>query len=322
MTSCLPGYAGGKTTPRSLEPTQPPSPLPGGVARESTWTLSTSREEAHTRHRTLGCDVPEPILAAALISYAVLLTATVVCFLKGRTDIARVGVVGAMVPPLAALLIVTGDSLIDFEDNEEEGWVVGLLVVLPISLLTAAVFLRALGATIWSALRSAMVASWWDSSPLGLRLLVLLPGLAMVVVFGSPLLFEEFGNGSPTVGTVISDITEPAPSGSSGIELADDAFSTDEDSILRVPPPGVLSNDSDLDDDPLKVTGHHEFSAAGARVDVSTDGAVIYDPRAASRLDGLEQGDLFEDTFRYRASDGTTHRWAVVEVTVAGQSDP
>lgn len=117
-------------------------------------------------------------------------------------------------------------------------------------------------------------------------------------------------------------ITAPVPSPSSGIELADDVASTDEDSILRVPAPGVLANDSDLDGDDLTVNGHHEFSAAGARVVVFEDGAWTYDPTAAQRLQALDDGVVFDDMFRYRASDGATDRWAAVEVAVTGRSDP
>ncbi len=171
----------------------------------------------------------------------------------------------------------------------------------------------------------------------GLMLGALFAGIAQrsriigALAVGSPLamvlglfLIAALGNASDRDRSIEVQpvITEPEPSPSSGIELAHDVASTDEDSVLRVPAPGVLANDSDLDGDELTVNGHHEFSAAGAQVEVSEDGAWTYDPTAAQRLQALHDGDVFHDTFMYRASDGTTDRWAAVEVAVAGRSDP
>lgn len=129
---------------------------------------------------------------------------------------------------------------------------------------------------------------------------------------------SEAADSPPIKGPVF---TAPAQSPSSGVRLADDAASTDEDSVLRVPAPGVLGNDSDLDGEALTVTDFHTHSAAAARVVVSEDGAWTYDPTAATRLQALDDGDVFDDTFRYRASDGTTDRWAVVVIAVTGRSD-
>lgn len=61
------------------------------------------------------------------------------------------------------------------------------------------------------------------------------------------------------------------------------------------------------------MAGHDRFSRAGASIVVTPDGAWVYDPTSARRLQALDDGDVLEDSFRYRASDGTKERWAVVE---------
>lgn len=73
----------------------------------------------------------------------------------------------------------------------------------------------------------------------------------------------------------------------------DDVYSTDKDTPLTVPTPGVLANDSDLEGDPLralKVSGPSHGMLA-----LNTDGSFIYIP------DSDFKGT---DSFTYKANDG------------------
>jgi hypothetical protein len=73
-----------------------------------------------------------------------------------------------------------------------------------------------------------------------------------------------------------------------------DAFSTAEDTVLTVPAPGVLGNDTDPDGDPLTavlVTGPSHGSLT-----LNANGSFSYTP--AADFAG-------SDSFTYRASDGT-----------------
>ena len=92
----------------------------------------------------------------------------------------------------------------------------------------------------------------------------------------------------------------------------------------------VLANDSDPDGDALTVTGIDGQPAApgavidlasGARVTVSTDGTVDYDPNGA--FDLLRTGEQAEDSFAYTADDGRgSAASATATVTIQGSDDP
>ena len=92
---------------------------------------------------------------------------------------------------------------------------------------------------------------------------------------------------------------------------AGDAFSTAEDTVLTVPAPGVLGNDSDPDGDPLTavlVTGPSHGSLT-----LNANGSFTYTP--AADYAGA-------DSFSYRASDGTlTSNVATVTLTVTAVND-
>jgi VCBS repeat-containing protein len=102
-----------------------------------------------------------------------------------------------------------------------------------------------------------------------------------------------------------STVTNQAP------VAAGDAFSTAEDTVLTVPPPGVLGNDSDPDGDPLTVAlvsgpGHGSLT-------LNANGSFNYIP--AGNFTGT-------DSFTYRASDGTlTSNPATVAITVTATND-
>jgi VCBS repeat-containing protein len=89
----------------------------------------------------------------------------------------------------------------------------------------------------------------------------------------------------------------------------DDSYSTNKDTPLQVPRPGVLANDSDADGDRLHavpVTG-----PAAGRLTLNDDGSFSYTPAA---------GFFGQDSFTYKASDGlkggNTSNVATVTITV------
>jgi hypothetical protein len=87
----------------------------------------------------------------------------------------------------------------------------------------------------------------------------------------------------------------------------DDYYGTNQASSLSVPSPGVLSNDSDADEDPLTVelvTG-----PANGALQLNTDGSFSYTP--LPYFYGV-------DSFTYRANDGAiSSEIATVEITVS-----
>ncbi len=91
-----------------------------------------------------------------------------------------------------------------------------------------------------------------------------------------------------------------------------DNYSTAEDTVLNVSASGVLSNDSDMDGDPLRallMTGpiHGTLS-------LNTNGSFSYVP--ASNYNG-------SDSFTYHAFDGTSNSSvATVNITIGGVNDP
>jgi hypothetical protein len=95
---------------------------------------------------------------------------------------------------------------------------------------------------------------------------------------------------------------------------ASDSYTTAEDGVLVVEDPanGVLSNDTDPDNDPLTVV--LVSRPAYGMLRLSTDGAFIYTPNV--NFNGI-------DSFRYKASDGTYEsEAATVTITVTPANDP
>jgi large repetitive protein len=92
---------------------------------------------------------------------------------------------------------------------------------------------------------------------------------------------------------------------------ADDAFSTDEDTTLNVPAPGVLGNDVDLDGDGLEAALVSDVSHGS--LTLNADGSFSYEPNA--NFNG-------EDSFTYQASDGEADsNVATVTITVNAVND-
>ncbi|MDO8186374.1 Ig-like domain-containing protein [Conexibacter sp. JD483] len=108
-----------------------------------------------------------------------------------------------------------------------------------------------------------------------------------------------------------------------------DAYSTDEDTALTVPAPGVLANDSDAEGDTLTVSqvdgspanvGTTFRAASGALVTIGADGAVRYDPNG--RFNSLRAGQRVDDTVTYEVSDGNGGTaTATVRFTLTGVND-
>ncbi|KPK08653.1 MAG: hypothetical protein AMJ64_02875 [Betaproteobacteria bacterium SG8_39] len=101
----------------------------------------------------------------------------------------------------------------------------------------------------------------------------------------------------------------------------DDAYTTDEDSVRNG---NVLSNDSDVDGDPLVLSSAGTFATAlGATVTLFPNGVFSYDPRGSSTLQALSSGSSIVDSFDYVVSDGKTGSdIGTVEITVTGLDEP
>lgn len=90
----------------------------------------------------------------------------------------------------------------------------------------------------------------------------------------------------------------------------DDSYSVSEDGVLTVGTPGVLSNDTDPDSDPL--TASEVTPPVNGTLLLNTDGSFVYTPDPDwSGVDG----------FVYTASDGPNSVQATVVITVATQND-
>ncbi len=102
----------------------------------------------------------------------------------------------------------------------------------------------------------------------------------------------------------------------------DDAYSTDEDTVLNVVVPGVLENDSDVNGDPISVVSADAQSVMGAPVAVNADGSFSYDPTNVALLQDLPAGATISDTFTYTIADdeGLTSA-ATVTIMVEGIND-
>ena len=93
---------------------------------------------------------------------------------------------------------------------------------------------------------------------------------------------------------------------------ADDSYSTNEDTLLTVPAPGVFGNDSDVDGDallPVRFSG-----PAHGNLTLNADGSLTYSP--AFDFNG-------SDSFIYAPRDGTSiGNLATVTITVNSVNDP
>ena len=103
--------------------------------------------------------------------------------------------------------------------------------------------------------------------------------------------------------------------------LRDDALSTNEDTLLTTTAQTLLGNDTNVVDafGALRIVGINREGTVG-HLDFSSDGVVAYDPRG--RFDGLAEGEIAFDTFRYEVDSGNGARTlGTVRVTVTGRND-
>jgi VCBS repeat-containing protein len=113
------------------------------------------------------------------------------------------------------------------------------------------------------------------------------------------------GNGGSDTATVTIAVNEAndAPT------AANDTYATNEDTLLTVPSPGVLGNDSDADS---QLTVALAAGPANGTLALNGDGSFTYVPNADfSGTDG----------FTYRASDGTSSSDASVVITINAVND-
>lgn len=104
-----------------------------------------------------------------------------------------------------------------------------------------------------------------------------------------------------------------------------DRYTIDEDSLLQVvAAQGVLGNDTDVDNavDTLRAEPRIVTTTRGVLVTLLADGSFTYDPRNVAVLQELRPGDSLEDTFTYRATDGSLFSTpATVTIEVTGVND-
>ena len=86
----------------------------------------------------------------------------------------------------------------------------------------------------------------------------------------------------------------------------DNSYSTDEDTTLNVPAPGVLGNDTDPDGDSLNAV--LQSGPGDGTLTLNSNGSFTYTP---------DPGFFGSDSFTYRASDGSANsNTATVTITV------
>jgi VCBS repeat-containing protein len=119
---------------------------------------------------------------------------------------------------------------------------------------------------------------------------------------------------SPT-NAIVSITVTPVndPPGTSGAIVADDSYTTPEDTTLTVVAPGVLGNDGDVDGDPL--TAILVVGPTNGVLTLNTNGSFTYTP--VLNYNG-------PDSFTYKANDGLADSPtnAIVSITVTPVNDP
>ncbi len=94
---------------------------------------------------------------------------------------------------------------------------------------------------------------------------------------------------------------------------SDDSYSALEDNALNIAAPGVLSNDNDIDGDPLSASLIQDVDPSAGTLTLNADGSFLYTP--APNYNGIV-------TFTYQAFDGTVNsNVATVTITVAPAND-
>jgi hypothetical protein len=111
-----------------------------------------------------------------------------------------------------------------------------------------------------------------------------------------------------------------------------DTGTTDEDTVLNVPAPGVLANDLDPDLVDIKIVsavngasanvGTQITLASGALLTVNANGSYVYNPIGVAAFQALGQGQTATDSFTYTMQDaGGLMSSATVTITITGVND-
>ena len=111
-----------------------------------------------------------------------------------------------------------------------------------------------------------------------------------------------------------------------------DAVTTNEDTVLTVPAPGVLANDIDPDAGDTRTViavnglaanvGTPITLASGALLTTNADGSCTYDPTAVAAFQALATGQSATDAFTYTMQDAAAvPSTATVTITITGVSD-
>jgi VCBS repeat-containing protein len=115
----------------------------------------------------------------------------------------------------------------------------------------------------------------------------------------------EGGSDTATINMTVTPVNDPPVA-------YDDYYSTEEDTTLIVPEPGMLANDTDIENDTLTATLISDVSHGD--LTFYTNGSFIYSP---------DYNYVGTDSFTYRAFDGTAvSNLATVHLTISPANDP
>jgi len=115
----------------------------------------------------------------------------------------------------------------------------------------------------------------------------------------------EGGTDTATVNVTITPVND-APVAN------DDYYTTEEDNTISVPEPGILANDTDLENDPLSATLISDVTHGD--LTFYTNGSFIYSP---------DDDYVGTDSFTYRAFDGVAvSNLATAHITISASNDP
>lgn len=137
----------------------------------------------------------------------------------------------------------------------------------------------------------------------------------------------SLGACGPLAAAVVLATSSSGSSGASGAGVATagsltcspDAYRVRANEVLTLPEPGVLSNDSAA---VTRVAAADSVSDLGAKVHVSSGGALSYDPSGLAAVVALRAGATLGDRFSYRGGDGIAQSEAcTVSITVEGVND-
>ena len=99
-------------------------------------------------------------------------------------------------------------------------------------------------------------------------------------------------------------------------DAVDDTATTTEDAPVSG---NVLTNDTDVENDPLSVSNPGSYTGSYGTLNLAADGSYTYTPSAAA--DALAVGETADDVFNYTATDGTASDSATLTVTLTGLND-